>query len=178
MTGRNALPDEDLSAWPDDGYGYGADDGYDDTLWEIQPSAAPMPASRQAPPWYRSPRLLLLLIGLAAAVLVVATALLVTGRTAGEIPRTPRLETRTATSVPPASASSTPSGTVTPASSSAPASPTPERTTEPSPEAAPEPAEPAASAAAPPPAAPSRSPQGPRINVTRTPMSFTPGKVG
>lgn len=178
----STLPDETLSTWRDDGYdgydGYDGFDGLDEATWDDYPSQTPPAPHRTAPPWYRSPRLLLVLIGLAAAVLVVATALLMTGRQSGEIPATPRLESRTSAELSPTPASAT--QTRTPTSTTAPS--TTEQSTEEStePEVTAEPAEPLppAPASAAPPASQSRSPEGPRINVTRTPMSFTPGKVG
>jgi len=174
MTEPQALPYEELSAWGNapGNDGYDGLDGYDDP-WDDHPRQAPL---RQVPPWYRSPRLLLVLIGLAAAILVMATALLVTGRQSGEMPATPRLETRTSVAVSPTPTNAAPSRTPTSASTSP--SSTPEQSTEP--EVTAEPAEPAPSqpASAAPPASQSRSPEGPRINVTRTPMSFAPGKVG
>lgn len=167
MAERDTLPDEDLAAWPDDGHG-DPWDGWDDDF-TVRPTPPP-----PGPPWYRSPRLLLTLIGLAAAVLVVAAALLVTSSFSGEIPDRPALDTRI-----PSSAAPVPEMTGPPISDEVTPTSTPTSSAEPSPPA--EPAtdvveEPAPSAAGP--AAPSSRPrnaEGPRINVTRTPMSFTPG---
>lgn len=169
VTEHETLPDRDLSGWPEDG-----PDGFDfddDAVWGDYPTRRTPPPP--AIPWYRSPGMLLLLIGLAAAVLVIAAALLVTGRQSGKIPARPRLETRTSAPVPQIRASSTaPRTSSSPPSTSQAAEESAESGIE---EVTPEPAEPSPSAA-PPPA--TRSPQGPRINVTRTPMSFTPGKPG
>ena len=190
MTEHGALSGEDLSAWPDGPVAWddsGWDDGaWDDGAWAGAPAGRP--PQPPGPPWYRSPRLLLTLIGLAAAVLVVAAALLVTGKYSGEIPAGERLDSRTSAAVPAGSASAretvsataTSSATSTRSSETSPTSPSPSSSpsAEPGPEPPPEPAEPAPSAAPPPPASQPRNPGGPRINVTRTPMSFTPGKHG
>lgn len=169
----SALPDEDLSTWREDGYA-----GLDEATWDDYPSQTMPTPQRKAPPWYRSPRLLLVLIGLAAAVLVVATALLVTGRQSGEIPATPRLESRTSAEVSPTPTSATPSSTPTSATATSTTEQSTEESTEPEVTAEPVESPPPGPASAAPPASQSRSPEGPRINVTRTPMSFTPGKVG
>jgi hypothetical protein len=203
MTDSEALADEDLamardaidSAGSYDPAGYdpaGYDEGpfpaaepdYPDVDWDsydldewntthpAQPEQEPPSA-----PWFANPRLLFGLIAMAAAVLVVATVLLITGKDSGEIPTAPQLSTKSTPETtgghsvprpPSESASSTSASVSTSAeSSSAPAEP-----------AAPaEPEQPAASPSAPPPSAgQSKSPAGPKVNVTRTPMSFTPGK--
>ncbi len=158
---------DSLDPWADD---------WDGSEWDgIRPRpAAPPQVSR---PWYRDPRWLFALIALAAAALVVATVLLVTGRNSGEIPTAPALTTRT-----PASSTSTPSprnaipSASTSAPSTTPASSTPEEANAvdiPAPVEVTATAEPPAEAPAP---SQSQSPAGPRINVTRTPMSFSPGK--
>lgn len=190
MTDYKAVPDWDVDSWP---VSVDPPDDAVDELWDpeaelwdpdsesewdwdsipVQPSPPP------SPPWFRSPRLLLALIGLAAAMLVVATALLVGGRFGGQIPTSPQLNIRTGAPSPSSTANPAPrepSRTTTPPSTSA--SPTTSAPVETPPDqpVAPEPAE---SAPPPPPAeqpaaeAPKRS-NGPRINVTRTPMSFTP----
>jgi hypothetical protein len=184
-----------------DGYppGYGGESALDESLDELDdwdgsylPAARRPQPPRDSRPLYRDPRWLFLLIALAAAALVVATVLLVTGRGSGEIPTAPGLGTRTpanTTSAPsPSGAPPSPSQSAESASassSSTPASPTssPSSTTPASEEPAavdvPEQQQPTASAAEPPPppaASQNRSPSGPRINVTRTPMSFSPGK--
>lgn len=165
------------AAWDDPDHNW--DDA--DQHWDWDVSAGPQPAQVPPPPWYRGPKLLLGLIGLAAATLVVATALLVGGRFSGEIPTSRQLDTRTATATPRSSAATAP----TPTS----AEPQPTSTTSQSSESATlsateppagvdqpvEPVAPAPPAAAPAPAAPPpKRDEGPRINVTRTPMSFTP----
>jgi hypothetical protein len=167
-----------------DEYEYDDGSALDESLddWDGYAAAArrPPPESR---PWYRDPRWLFGLIALAAAALVVATVLLVTGRGSGEIPTAPELTTRTPAStigVPsfrnappqePASESASSSATTPTSASSA--------SEVPSVVDIPASVEPSASAAEAPPepiAGPNKSPAGPRINVTRTPMSFSPGK--
>jgi len=141
-----------------------------------EPVAEPVQPAKA--PWFRNPRLLFGLIAVAAAALVVATVLLITGKQPGEIPTTPDLGTR---AIP--RARSTPRAPSKPAPSTpVPSSPTAETSSGSAEEtAAPaEPEQPAEPPAAPLPPSPtagqSKSPAGPRINVTRTPMSFTPGK--
>lgn len=147
--------------------------------WDAYPAELPHPRP-PATPWFRNPRLLFGLIATAAAALVVATVLLITGKQSGEIPTTPQLSTRSTAATPSersaprspsASASSTPSSASTSAES-------PDTVIEevPAPVEPPPPAE--APPGPPPPVATGQntSPEGPRINVTRTPMSFTPGK--
>ena len=162
--------DDTFDAW--DGDEWDGDTGDVDT-WG-RPAAPAQPAR----PWFRDPRWLFGLIGLAAAALVVATVLLLTGRGSGEIPTAPELTTRT-----PAGTTSVPSPRTAPPSASA--SPTTSASAsssseEPGPVDIPEPAQPAPSATEAPSesaaANQSKSPAGPRINVTRTPMSFSPGK--
>jgi len=112
----------------------------------------------------------------AASALVVATVLLITGRQSGEIPTTPQLSIRTTPTAP--SVRSTPrapfaSASPVPSSSSPDTESSPAGTDE-----YPVPDEPAEQVE--PPDGPEPSPTashsaGPRINVTRTPMSFTPG---
>jgi len=148
------------------------DDDVVDEPWDGYPVADPVqPATA---PWFRNPRLLFGLIAVAAAALVVATVLLISGKQSGEIPTTPELDTR-----------ATPSARSTPRAPSRPApstpvssSPTPEPSSRSAEEtAAPaEPEQPAEPPPASPTASPSKSPAGPKLNVTRTPMSFTPGK--
>lgn len=155
-------------------------DALDDDEWDAYVAPRPAAPERPSPRWYRDPRWLFGLIALAAAALVVATVLLVTGRGSGEIPTAPELTTRT-----PASTTSTPSPSSTSpreSTSSPSTTPTSASSTSEEPGAfdAPPPVEPTAEVAeaSPEPPAPtqSRSPAGPRINVTRTPMSFSPGK--
>lgn len=178
MTDPGALADEGLAI-----SGYRADDGawadYLDDQWVAvgaHHTAAP------PPPWFRNPRLLLGLIGLAAAALVVASVLLITGRQSGEIPTSPQLSSRTTPAVAdersgPRPSSEPPRATET---SSSP-SPSASGSESPSSEAV-ETAESLAPAlstgpAPPPPATDgTRTQVGPNLNVTRTPMSFSPGK--
>jgi len=166
MTEHEALQDQELSVWPIDG------------SWDNYPIE---PAAKTVVPWYRRPRLLMALIAVAAAVLVVAAALLVTGDFSGDIPAGPQLDRRTATSASPTSAppssSSADTGSVT--STSGPSTPSSSAEAPPSPEVtleSPEPAPPPPPVS--PPTADGRQKEGPRINVTRTPMSFTPGQSG
>lgn len=187
-------PDEVPEEWrvesdrhPKDWNWENSDDGWDDSdqhwQWVHEPVSD---AGRAAPaPWYRGPTLLLGLIGLAAATLVVATALLVGGRFSGEIPTSHQLDGRTATPAsqrPRTPASSTaqtqPSGTTvrsTEPTESAESATASSNAPEPTEDQAPEPIgpPPPSAAPAPPPPAP-KAPDGPRVNVTRTPMSFTP----
>ncbi|MEI6251933.1 MAG: hypothetical protein WCP30_03930 [Mycobacteriaceae bacterium] len=143
--------------------------------WDTYPVDQAQPP---AAPWSRNPRLLFGLIAVAAAALVVATVLLITGRQSGEIPTAPQLSTRTTPNTP--SAPSSPRPPSEPASSTPPSSsPSAESSAAGSEEslAPAEPEQPAEPAVAPPPSpTASHSPAGPKINVTRTPMSFTPGK--
>ena len=178
MTHREAVPDEDLAAW------WIGDAGGDDLDWdwdELRVDREPKPSG---PPWYRSPGPLLALISVAAATLVVAVALVIAD--SGEIPTRPALGTKTVPTGGPgssrAAATATAPGPSTPAPASSAIDETPadEQPTLPAEVAGP--AEPAASAAAPPPlpvnspgVLAESNPEGPRINVTRSPMSFSPG---
>lgn len=157
------------------------DSHWDDSHWDDPDWDGAVPAITRRPParpWYRSPGLLLGLIGAASAVLVVATAILVSGTYSGEIPQSRRLDTRSSapsSSVSaPASPEQTPSSTPTstPTTTSAPPSSSespPDPPDEPAPPPAPVPAPEPESGPAP------KGSAGPKINVTRTPMSFTPG---
>lgn len=183
MTEPDAVPDEwqvESDRHPEDWNWEDPDDGWDWVQMPDQPATQAAPG----PPWYRGPKLLLGLIGLAAAALVVATALLVGGRFSGEIPTSRQLNTRTATATPrtspPTPTDSQPTSTTARSSES-----TTESSTEPSPEPFggpeqnPEPVAPPPPPAGPEPPAPApRRDEGPRINVTRTPMSFTPTMSG
>jgi hypothetical protein len=179
MTEPEALPDEDLVGWPIDNFG-----------WDWDEPGVDREPERSGPPWYRSPGPLLTLIAGAAATLVVAVTLVITD--SGEIPTRPALGTKTAPTDAPSPSRAAPvtaptfgeSGPLTPASASSPAEEAPTEEESPAPAEAAEAAEPAAPAAAVPPApVPVDSPgslagsdsEGPRINVTRSPMSFTPG---
>jgi hypothetical protein len=173
MTDPEALPDEDLSGWPIDDFG-----------WDWDEPGVDRKPEPSGPPWYRSPGPLLTLIAGAAATLVVAVTLVITDT--GEIPTRPALGTKAVpTDAPGPSRAEAPtepptgeSGPSTPASASSSADGAPAEDVEPE---APEPAPPAA--AVPPAPLPVDSPgtvaggdsDGPRINVTRSPMSFTPG---
>jgi hypothetical protein len=158
MTEREALPYEDLGAWLTEDLFPGWA-----RYWNETPTAPPKP------PWYRNSHVLLAMIAVAAAVLVVASVLLVTLDGAG-FNQTRQLRsispaTSAAVTTAPQTASATPLPTPSPASElqSAPA-PEPSVSAEPPP---PTPRTPDANAS-----------DGPRINVTRTPMSFTPGITG
>jgi hypothetical protein len=175
MTNREALPEDDLWVWPDED----PDGDYPD--WGQSSRAADDPAAAPGAGLRRTPVLLLVLIGMAAATLVVATALLVTGSFSGEISSNPRLETPTSAPDPitptrtrPATASSAvpaPSTSAVVSSSAA--------TVEPGPEVAPAPTDQAPTVSQPPaPASERTGSEGPRLNVTRTPMSFTPSIRG
>jgi len=159
MTEREALPYEDLGAWFTDDLRPGWA-----RYWNEAPVAPPKP------PWYRNPRVLLAVITVAAAALVVAAALLVT------LSKADFNQTKQLISINPA-----PTATTTRPAETAGATPSP--TTAPEQASEPTPADgPAPSADAPPPAPLPRSvdsnhSDGPRINVTRTPMSFTPGQT-
>lgn len=171
-----AGPSTQIDEFGDPYFGPADWDSYPVEDWGTYPADPPPPPG---PPWFRNPRLLFGLIAAAAACLVVATVLLITGKDSGEIPTSRHLSTRPAPETPSErsaprppgrSSSATPSSSSSAESSSSPA------------EEAPPPAEPQqpAESAAPPPPAPeagqNKSPAGPKINVTRTPMSFTPGK--
>lgn len=185
MTDPEALPDEDLSVWPIDDFGWD---------W-VEPGVDRKPEP-SGPPWYRSPGPLLTLIAGAAATLVVAVTLVITD--SGEIPTRPALGTKTVPTDAPGPSRAAPAtepttepttgapGPSTPVSASSPAEDAPAEEESPAPAEVAEAAEPAAPAAAVPPApvpVPVDSPgslagsdsEGPRINVTRSPMSFTPG---
>jgi hypothetical protein len=153
-------------------------DEWDGDEWDGY-AAAPRStaAPRASRPWYRDPRWLFGLIALAAAALVVATVLLVTGRGSGEIPTAPELTTRT-----PAVPSGTPRPEPRVPESASPTTTTSASSTseQSSPVDSPAPEQPAVSLPevpeAPPAVSPTKSQAGPRINVTRTPMSFSPGQ--
>lgn len=178
MTEREALPDEDLDAWwiGDDGGGY-FDWDWDEPRVDREPEPS-------GPPWCRSPGPLLALISVAAATLVVAVALVIAD--SGEIPTRPASGTKTVPTGVPSSSRAVATATAprpsTPAPESSAVDETPAEEQPPVPAEVAESAEPAAPAAAPPPL-PVNSPgvlaestiEGPRINVTRSPMSFTPG---
>lgn len=206
MSEQEALADRDLTAPGEDQYDGGDGDPYVDE-WDGDPfdpdydfgqdfdrdyaavrqrDGVPAGHSRSRAVW------LFVLIGLAAAAMVVASVLLVTGRESGEIPTAPQLGTRTAGSTP-SSPGAAPSvresvsestTATTPATSATTAATTsetesttsgePAAETDAPPEQAVQPEAPETSAA--PTATQSRSPQGPKINVTRTPMSFAPGR--
>lgn len=187
MTDPRALAEEDLAAPRfaaddagafDDGAGW---DGYLDAdgsyLGDEWTAISRPPAPAPSTPWFRNPALLFGLIAVAAAALVVASVLLITGRQSGEIPTAPHLSTRatpsSAVERSTAQQSSEPSATAT----SSPVESSPSEAVESVEPGAPQqPAQPAAPAAPPPAAEQTRIPTGPNLNVTRTPMSFTPGK--
>jgi hypothetical protein len=159
MTEREALPFEDLGAWFTDDLRPGWA-----RYWNEAPTAPPNP------PWYRNPRVLLAVITVAAAALVVAAVLLVTLSKA-DFNQTKQLR------------SINPAPTETETRPAEIASSTPLPTTAPDQNSELTPAEvpvPSVDAPPPPPVPRSVDPNhsdGPRINVTRTPMSFTPGQM-
>ncbi|MCB1290590.1 hypothetical protein [Mycolicibacterium sp.] len=195
MTDREAPPEGDLSDWLIDQHGdtvvddcaawdeWGAWDEWRDQDewcgWDGDPGAGTQ--HPVGPPFYRRPGLILSLIMIAAAALVVALALLIANDGLGRTPDKPHPSRLTP---PTPSALPTPSGTPS-AETPSPAEARPE----PSPTEPPESdqdlqsttAEPQPAADdVPAPAAAERGTQnspGPRINVTRTPMSFTPGSA-
>ena len=152
------MPYEDLGAWFTDDLLPGWT-----RYWSEAPAAPPKP------PWYRNSRVLLAMITAAAATLVVATALLVTLSSA-DFNQTRELRSINPAPIEPA---------IETAPIAAPPAPEAQAETEAEPPAA---ADPTASAdAPPPPPAPrvvdSNNSDGPRMNVTRAPMSFTPGQI-
>jgi predicted lipid-binding transport protein (Tim44 family) len=158
MSEREAMPYEDLGAWFTDDLRPGWA-----RYWSEAPAAPPKP------PWYRNSQVLLAMITAAAATLVAATALLVTLSSA-DFNQTRQLRSINPAPLAPASEA---------APIAAPPSPEAQAETEAEPPAA---ADPTASAdAPPPPPAPrvvnSNNSDGPRMNVTRAPMSFTPGQI-
>ena len=176
MTDPEALADEDLtmSGYPDGHLVDDAWDGYPSDDWDTYPVIEPLQPAKA--PWFRNPRLLFGLIAIAAAALVVATVLLITGKQSGEIPTTPdpgSIATTSARSTPRAPSKPAPSTPVSSSPSAETSSPSAEETATPA-----EPEQPAEPPADPLPPSPttrqSKSPAGPKINVTRTPMSFAP----
>jgi hypothetical protein len=183
MTDPEALPDEDLSAWPIN------DDADEDFDWDWDAPPVDREPEPSRPAWYRSPGPLLALISGAAATLVVAVALVITD--SGEIPTRPALGTKAVSTGAPSPSRAAPTADAPESSPSVPSSAEESNAEEEPPAAVAvvRAAEPAAPPAAPPPAAlPVDSPgavegsnaagsnsDGPRINVTRSPMSFTPG---
>ena len=165
--------------WQDqygDQYEDWSDDQYDDEyVYWYEP---PVPVRR---PWHRNPAVLIGLIAAASTALVVAAVLLLAGDPADSPTRLKPIISTTAVSVPPSDEPPA-AGEPTIAESAA------ETTSATGPESAtaegdvPEagaPAEAPAEAPAQPPISArddgSGDSEGPRINVTRSPMSFTPG---
>ncbi len=152
----------------EDEYDARYDDAYDDAYvrW-----AEPEPAVRR--PWHRNPIFLLGLIAAASVALAVAAVLLLTSDRAENSPAKlkPTIRT-TAVVIPPSASASETSAAETTTDTSA------EATT--SETESPESEIPAATAESPAPMPSARDSgseesDGPRINVTRSPMSFTPG---
>jgi len=157
MTEREALPYEDLGAWFTDDLRPGWA-----RYWNEAPTAPPKP------PWYRNPRVLLAMIVAAGAVLVATTALLLT-LSSGDFNQTRQLRSINPTPTAPASsAAATASATPSPTAPS-------ESVSDPTPADAPAPSADAPAPQLTPRSADTDHSDGPRINVTRTPMSFTPG---
>lgn len=128
------------------------------------------------PPWYRRPGVLVGLIIAAMVALVVASVVLLTNARFGEsedVRLRPTIHT-SAVTVP-----ATPERTAAPAPSTSPTSVEPTRssapTEEPGPVGRPEPAAPSSPGPVGGQTRAPSTPEGPRINVTRNPMSFTPG---
>lgn len=178
MTTREDLPHwdrEDLSYGPDDWF----EDSYDDTFvhWDE-------PAAAVRRPWHRNPGILIGLIAASSAALSVASVLLVAGNTPVDSPARLRPVIRsTAVPEPPPQM---PAEASTPVA--APELPGDEPTAEVQAAEVAESDVPVAlveesapNSAAPPPRdtrGESADSEGPRINVTRNPMSFTPGAIG
>lgn len=134
------------------------------------------PTPEEPLPWYRNTRVLTTLIILAFVALLLSTVLLLTLRSPGDFPTGPRITTATTSPAPPNSAPPP-----TPASRTGTSTtPTTTAPVETAPPDAPPADPPAAEPVAPPPR-PARGgsdeDDGPRINVTRSPMSFTPNAV-
>ena len=157
MTDYEAPRHEDLTGWL-----------LDDPAWDDY-----RPAERPAAPkpWYRSSGLLLAAIGMAAAALVVATALLVAGNFSGVIPAKARLGTRATSAEPRPTAPTVQSG---PTGSATSAPTTTPDTTAASSGASSEASPPSPAHSAAPPTVTPRLPGGPEVELTRTPMSFAP----
>lgn len=135
--------------------------------WTEPPPPVPVP-------WFRNIRVLATLIGIAIVALLISTALLLTLRSPGDFPTGPRITT--ATTPPgsrpsPTSADSSTAVSTTPTTTASSAPSETAATEEPPPEGpGPEPLAPPSRSAA----RGSGDDDGPRINVTRSPMSFTP----
>lgn len=182
--GTSGHPADDLDAADDEvawsGYlddGGDLDAGYLDDQWTAVPA---QPARAPSPPWFRNPRLLFGLIAVAAAALVVASVLLITGRESGEIPTTAQLHTRATPSSPVERSRPRPSSEPAPATATSPTPSSEASSSEAEPTAEPaateRPAIAPSASAAPPPAEQAPNLSGPNLNVTRTPMSFSPSK--
>ena len=152
--------------------GQSVEDFTQDITWEAQGPHRPV--------WYRDPRVLVGLIVAALAVLVVASVVLLVSGRLGEptdsTEMTLRPTIRTSSIVlPPSASPETATSTTTSATSTT--SATEETSSPPADADPPVGADPPESDAEP--AAPSAgraTPEGPRTNVTRNPMSFTPGQ--
>lgn len=171
--------------WSDEHYEDWSDDQYDD---EYVHWYEPPPRVRR--PWHRNPAVLIGLIAAASAALAVAAVLLLAGDPADDTPtRLKPIIGTTAVSVPPSDespvvgepATAESAAETTSASTEASASESASAEGEAAGAQVPEadaPAEAPADAPAPPISARddgSGDSEGPRINVTRSPMSFTPG---
>ena len=179
MTLQEDLPYEDLSAW---------------TIEELDRYYYPDVEDPQVPPrpvpWHRNSRVLFGLMSTAALAGVVATVLLFARETqapelappaeaGARITATPLRPTPVPQRADPAGPAAPTPAAETP---SPPPEPQPEAEAEAEAEAVPAAVEPTAPPAAPPPEpgtdADADEPQGPRINVTRSPMSFAPAARG
>ena len=160
--------------WPPNGEWDWTELPYDDPAWVSTTGSGPShrPADRQ---WYRRPGYRGGLIITALVALVVASVLLLTRATFSEQDEVPLKPTiRTSSVVIPSSATPTSTAASPTTSATEPTrSSTPSEGPEPAPEPPPAPAGPTAGGAIG--EQDPETPLGPRTNVTRTPMSFTPG---
>jgi hypothetical protein len=163
VTDQGAQPYEDLGAWLTDDLFPGWARYWNDT------DAVPPTFETPKPPWFRNTRVLAGVIAAAASALVVAGAALVALNSSAFPQTSPLRSISTATTEPvPNSAVSVPAPVVEPAPAEAVTEPAigPDSGPELPPSAADDPPAPRLTV-------PNRS-DGPRINVTRTPMSFAP----
>lgn len=159
--------------WSEDGWTDWTEDSWtDDDGWN-ELNDWPAPQKPAGAPWFSNPRLLFGLIAVAVAMFVVATVLLITGRAPAPTPNPPPPR-------PPAPIGPSVRNFPRPALPTEPSEPPPsvEYTQEVQvPIEVFQPPQPSASAPQPPqPSAVESDSPGPRINVTRNPMSFSPEK--
>lgn len=176
-------PDGDPQAgdeWPPNGDWEWTELPYDDPAWVSVAGSGPAHSQTDRPvdrPWYRRPGFLVGLIITALVALVVASVLLLTRATFNdqdEVRLKPTIRTSSivipSSSTPPSTSASPTTSATEPTRSSTPSE---EPAPEPAPESPPAPAGPTAGGAIG--EQDPDTPPGPRTNVTRTPMSFTPG---